>query len=226
MIQDHSFFLKGNHIGILLIHGLTGTPNEVRGIARQFNQAGYSVYGVQLAGHCGDIDDLIKTNWQDWYASVCTAARALRQETTQIFVAGLSMGALLALKYASEHHVNGVISYSPTFKYNGWSVPTWSKLIGPVGLPIVSKINRFKHTTFDEAEPYGIKNKSLRDRIVNAMNSDDSSVAGLLMAILGIHFMNYKNYLVMYASIFVKLRHLVSVCMLLMMILHIVKTLK
>ncbi|WOE31853.1 MULTISPECIES: alpha/beta hydrolase [unclassified Acinetobacter] len=179
MIQDHSFFLKGNHIGILLIHGLTGTPNEVRGIARQFNQAGYSVYGVQLAGHCGDIDDLIKTNWQDWYASVCTAARALRQETTQIFVAGLSMGALLALKYASEHHVNGVISYSPTFKYNGWSVPTWSKLIGPVGLPIVSKINRFKHTTFDEAEPYGIKNKSLRDRIVNAMNSDDSSVAGL-----------------------------------------------
>ncbi|OTG86332.1 alpha/beta hydrolase [Acinetobacter sp. ANC 4558] len=179
MIQDNTFFLAGNRIGILLIHGLTGTPNEVRGIARTFHQKGYSVYGVQLAGHCGDIDDLIKTTWQDWYKSVCDAVEKLRKTTDQIFVAGLSMGALLALKYASEHQVDGVISYSPTFRYDGWSVPLWSKVLAPIGLPIVSKISYFKHTTFDEAEPYGIQNESLRQRIVAAMNSGNSSEAGL-----------------------------------------------
>jgi carboxylesterase len=179
MIQDNSFFLAGNRTGILLIHGLTGTPNEVRGIARNFNQEGYSVYGVQLAGHCGNIDDLIQTTWQDWYKSVCNAAEILKQSTDQIFIAGLSMGALLALKYASEHHVDGVISYSPTFKYNGWSIPLWSKLLAPVALPIVSKINYLKHNAFDEAEPYGIQNENLRQRIVTAMNSGDSSEAGL-----------------------------------------------
>jgi carboxylesterase len=179
MIQDNTFFLEGNRTGILLIHGLTGTPNEVRGIARTFNQAGFSVYGVQLAGHCGDIDDLIKTTWQDWYQSVCHAADKLKESTDHLFIAGLSMGALLALKYASEHHVDGVISYAPTFRYDGWSIPLWSKLIAPVVLPVVAKIGYFKHHTFDEAEPYGIYNEQLRQRIVHAMNSGDSSEAGL-----------------------------------------------
>ncbi|MHA3053816.1 alpha/beta fold hydrolase [Acinetobacter sp. ANC 4633] len=179
MISDNSFFLSGNRTGILLIHGLTGTPNEMRGIARSFHQAGYSVYGVQLAGHCGDIEDLVQTRWEDWYASVCEGAKKLKQHVDQIYVSGLSMGALLALKYASEHPVNGVISYSPTFQYDGWSVPLWSKILAPIALPIVYHLNIGRHNTFDEAEPYGICNESLRARIVNAMNSGDSSEAGL-----------------------------------------------
>lgn len=179
MISDNTFFLSGNRIGILLIHGLTGTPNEMRGIARSFHQAGYSVYGVQLAGHCGDIEDLVQTRWEDWYASVCEAAEKLKQHVDELYVAGLSMGALLALKYASEHPVKGVISYSPTFKYNGWSIPLWSKVAAPIALPLVYHLNIGRHRTFDEAEPYGIRNEALRARIVNAMNSGDSSEAGL-----------------------------------------------
>ncbi|MHA3096529.1 alpha/beta hydrolase [Acinetobacter brisouii] len=179
MISDNSFFLSGNRTGILLIHGLTGTPNEMRGIARSFHQAGYSVYGVQLAGHCGDIEDLVQTRWEDWYASVCECAEKLKQHVDQIYVSGLSMGALLALKYASEHPISGVICYSPTFQYDGWSIPLWSKIAAPIGLPIVYHLNIGRHNTFDEAEPYGICNESLRARIVNAMNSGDSSEAGL-----------------------------------------------
>jgi len=179
MINDNSFFLKGNRTGILLIHGLTGTPNEMRGIARTFHQKGYSVLGVQLAGHCGNIEDLVQTRWEDWFESVCIAADQLRQDTDEIFVAGLSMGALLALKYASSHQVSGVISYSPTFQYDGWSIPRWSKFLAPVVLPTVFKLNICRHNTFDEAEPYGIQNESLRSRIVKAMNSGDSGEAGL-----------------------------------------------
>ncbi len=179
MISDNTFELAGNRIGILLIHGLTGTPNEMRGIARSFNQAGYTVYGVQLAGHCGDIEDLVQTRWEDWYKSVVEAAEKLKKQVDELYVGGLSMGALLALKYASDYPVNGVISYSPTFQYDGWSIPLWSKVLAPVVLPVVYRLNICRHSTFDEAEPYGIRNESLRARIVNAMNSGDSSEAGL-----------------------------------------------
>ena len=182
-MTDHSFFLQGyaphQRTGVLLIHGLTGTPNEMRGIARSLNQAGYSVYGIQLAGHCGNIDDLIQTRWEDWFASVYQATVILKQHVDEFFVAGLSMGALLGLHYAAQYPVAGVISYSPTFRYDGWSVPTWSKILGPLLLPPIYHLNLFRKNTFDEAEPYGIKNESLRARIVHTMHGDDSAEAGL-----------------------------------------------
>ncbi|MBF7685094.1 alpha/beta fold hydrolase [Acinetobacter sp. B10A] len=179
MIEDHSFLLSGGRTGILLIHGLTGTPNEMRGLARRFHQQGYTVMALQLAGHCGTVEDLVNTTWQDWYKSVCVAAEKLKQNVDDMFVAGLSMGALLALNYATEHKVSGVMSYSPTFKYDGWSIPLWSKMIAPVALPVVYKLNIFRDLTFDEAEPFGIQNEKLRQRIVHSMHHGDSSEAGL-----------------------------------------------
>lgn len=179
MIKDNSFFLEGNRTGILLIHGLTGTPNEMRSIAKSCHKLGYSVIAAQLAGHCGTMEDLVETQWEDWYESILDASEKLKQHTDEIFVIGLSMGSLLALKYASENKVSGVICYSPTFKFDGWSIPLWSKALAPIVLPIVSKLNIFKLSAFDEAEPYGIKNEQLRIRILEAMKSNDSSKAGL-----------------------------------------------
>ena len=78
MIQNVEFRLEGGRRGVLLIHGVTGTPTEMRLLGKGLNRAGYSVYGMQLAGHCGDVDDLLKTGWQDWYASVEAAAEKYR----------------------------------------------------------------------------------------------------------------------------------------------------
>ena len=68
------FFLPGGPSGVLLIHGLTGTPNEKWRVGRDLNRAGHAVLGVQLAGHCGTEQDLLQTGWRDWYASVEKAA--------------------------------------------------------------------------------------------------------------------------------------------------------
>ncbi len=179
MIKDNSFFLEGSRTGILLIHGLTGTPNEMRGIAKSCHQTGYSVLAVQLAGHCGTVEDLVETKWEDWFTSICSGAEKLKQHVDEIFVIGLSMGSLLALKYASSYPVSGVVCYSPTFKFDGWSIPRWSKVLAPIVLPVVSHLNIFRQNAFDEAEPYGIKNEQLRKRIVEAMKGSDSSKAGL-----------------------------------------------
>ena len=50
-IEDRSMFVPGGRVGVLLIHGLGGTPVELRFIAQGLARAGYTVYCCQLAGH-------------------------------------------------------------------------------------------------------------------------------------------------------------------------------
>ena len=180
MIQDSSYFLNGNRNGVLLIHGLTGTPNEMRIIAKGLNQAGFTVYAMQLAGHCGDEADLCRTTWQDWYQSVQQAADFLKQHVDHLFVAGLSMGALLSLKLAADYPqlVKGVGVYGVTFTYDGWSMPFWAKQLIFL-LTFLKKLHLFQKTSFIEKPPYGLKDERIRATVAASMFSGDSTAAGL-----------------------------------------------
>ena len=180
MIQDSSYFLNGNRNGVLLIHGLTGTPNEMRIIAKGLNQAGFTVYAMQLAGHCGDEADLCRTTWQDWYQSVQQAADFLKQHVDHFFVAGLSMGALLSLKLAADYPqlVKGVGVYGVTFTYDGWSMPFWAKQLFFL-LTFLKKLHLFQKTSFIEKPPYGLKDERIRATVAASMFSGDSAAAGL-----------------------------------------------
>jgi carboxylesterase len=164
---------------VLLIHGLTGTPTEMRFVAKGLNRNGFTVHAMQLAGHCGDEEDLLKTGWRDWYQSVCDAADRLRGEVDQMFVAGLSMGALLALKLAADRpdQVDGLGLYGTTFVYDGWTIPWIGRL--SFMLPLVCSLGFGWNQRFQECFPYGIKDERIRQRIANSMLSGDSAAAGL-----------------------------------------------
>ena len=180
MIQNAEFILPGNRTGVLLIHGLTGTPNEMRIVGRGLNRAGFTVYAMQLAGHCGNEADLNQTTWQDWYKSVEEAAFKLKEQVDHVFVAGLSMGALLSLKLAVEHpeFVKGVGVYGVTFKYDGWSMPLWAKHFFFL-LTWLKRFNLFQKTSFLEQPPYGLKDERIRATVAESMASGDSTQAGL-----------------------------------------------
>lgn len=179
MIEDAEFFLEGGPAGVLLVHGLTGTPAEMVLLGKGLNKAGFTVHGVQLAGHCGSEDDLLATGWRDWYASVEAAAARLREIHDQVFVAGLSMGALLALRLAAERPrwISGVGVLSATFRYDGWSIPAIARLA--VLLPLVKRLGLFRGASFVERPPYGLRDERIRARVSAAMLGEDSSVAGL-----------------------------------------------
>jgi carboxylesterase len=178
-MTDNEFLFRGGRVGVLLIHGLTGTPNEMRLVGKGLHQAGYTVYGMQLAGHCGSEDDLIATNWQDWYGSVCAAADRLAAEVDHFFVIGLSMGALLALKLAADRpaQVHGVGAYATMFRHDGWSMPLFTRLC--FLLPVFKALGVGRRRSFTERPPYGIKDEHLRGRIVAKMQSGNSAEAGL-----------------------------------------------
>ncbi len=158
---------------MLLIHGLTGTPAEMRPIAKRLAKQGFSVMCPALAGHCRAADDLRKSKWQDWYASMADAFEALQAEHKQVFVAGLSIGALIALKLAAEkgERVAGLGLMSSTFFYDGWNMPRLKrKLLLPVVLH--SPLRYFLH--WDETPPYGIKCERTRAMVHAVLENRDA----------------------------------------------------
>ena len=100
----------------LLIHGFTGTPKEMRGLAEYLHQSGYTCLGVRLTGHATHPDDMIRSNWTDWLASVEDGYQLLRGVTDQIFLSGLSMGGILSLLLSTKLDVMGVIGLSTPYK--------------------------------------------------------------------------------------------------------------
>lgn len=176
---DAGFVLGTGEVGVLLIHGLTGTPTELRRVAQGLAKDGTcTVYVPTLAGHCGDNDDLQATGWLDWYEGVRKTFAGIRQRHSQVFVGGLSMGAVMSMYVASEHpgQVAGLLMYSTTLRYDGWSINKLAFLT-----PLLMAIPFGVHLcNFEEKTPYGIKNERLRAIVERQMHAGESANAGLL----------------------------------------------
>ncbi len=177
MIPDKTLQFEGNSIGILLVHGLGGTPVEMKMTARGLNNAGYTVICCQLAGHCGTEEDLVATTWHDWFKSVEEALVNLRSRCDLVFTGGLSMGAMMSLHAAAmfPEKVDGILCFAPTIWYDGFSLPWTRVLLRPLYYTPIGK-----HLRFVEREPYGLKDERVRAAVVKAMFSGDSSEAGSL----------------------------------------------
>ncbi|MCL2876978.1 MAG: alpha/beta hydrolase, partial [Betaproteobacteria bacterium] len=95
-------------------------------------------------------------------------------------VAGLSMGAVLAMKYAIEHpsKVSGLGLYGTTFFYDGWSIPFEGRHLTFL-FPLFMALGIGRNKRFVETHPYGIKNERLRQVISSKMLAGDSESAGL-----------------------------------------------
>jgi carboxylesterase len=100
----------------LLIHGFTGTPKEMRWMGEFLNGQGYTCLGIRLTGHATHPEDMIRSNWTDWAASVEDGYHLLRGLTDQIFLIGLSMGGILSLLMATHLEVMGVVAMSTPYK--------------------------------------------------------------------------------------------------------------
>lgn len=101
--------------GALVVHGLSGSPQSVAGLARALEAAGLTVQVPQLPGHGTTPEDLAGCVWADWEAAVADAYAALTRRTGGPLVAvGLSMGGALAAGVAAAHPgVAGLITVNP-----------------------------------------------------------------------------------------------------------------
>lgn len=89
--------------GALVIHGFTGNPSSMRGLAEAFAAAGYHVELPRLPGHGTSIDDMLTTSWPDWYGEAEAALARVQARTSKVVVVGLSMGGTLTLRLGAAH---------------------------------------------------------------------------------------------------------------------------
>ena len=123
----------------LLIHGFTGTPKEMRWMAEYLHQQGFTCLGVRLAGHASNPEDMIRSRYADWIASVEDGYHLLRGVAENIFLVGLSMGGVLSLLMSTRLEVSGVIAMS-TPSHLPTDYPIWL-------LQLVSFVMRYRPKT-------------------------------------------------------------------------------
>ncbi len=80
------------------------------------NEQGYTCLGIRLAGHATDPEDMIRSNWTDWAASVEDGFHLLSGSVDRIFLAGLSMGGVLSLLMSTRLDAAGVVAMSTPYK--------------------------------------------------------------------------------------------------------------
>jgi carboxylesterase len=116
-LDSSPFFHPGGPTGVLLLHGLTATPIEVKLVARYLHERGYTVSGPRLPGHATSVDELNHCSWRDWVEHARQAHRDLESRCQRVFVGGESMGGLLALHLASEYpRISGLLVYAPVLR--------------------------------------------------------------------------------------------------------------
>lgn len=98
------FYFEGSEdTSILLVHGFTASPTEMLPLGKFLNDKGFTVHGVQLAGHGTDYRDMVNCTWYDWYNSVEEGYSHLKDNFNRIIPIGLSMGALLCLNLVQSY---------------------------------------------------------------------------------------------------------------------------
>lgn len=141
-LNGEPFYWENGPVGILLLHGLTATPVEVRLLGEQLHRRGFTVAGPLLPGHGTTPQELNHTPWQTWAGAGEESYRQIAGQCERVFVGGESTGALVALHLAANHpEIAGVLAYSPALKL------AWSRLdivkvyLGAPFIPSVPKEN-------------------------------------------------------------------------------------
>ncbi len=106
-------FIEGDKTGILLLHGFTGSPYEVKELGEQLGKKGYTVSIPLLKGHGTTPADLLNCRWYDWFEDSKKALFKLRKTCNTVIAVGLSTGASLALHLAAHYQLEGVAALSP-----------------------------------------------------------------------------------------------------------------
>lgn len=100
-------------VGILLVHGFTGSPHSMRPVAQHFMELGYAVEMPVLTGHATRWQDLRDSTYQQWLASAEQAYRRLNDQGLQVVVVGMSMGGTVATHLSARLPVAGTVLINP-----------------------------------------------------------------------------------------------------------------
>lgn len=135
-------------MGCLLLHGIGGSPAELRGLGDYLAGRGHTVLGARLAGHGGAPADYYRSRWAEWAASTEAAYDQLRARCARVALVGFSLGGVLGLRLSRRRELAGLVTmgsrvlggdwrftYAPLLRYiYAWRDPSVAPLAELRGL--------------------------------------------------------------------------------------------
>ena len=112
----HPWSFDGDgQVGVLLLHGFTGSPASMRPWGEALAESGWTIQVPRLPGHGTRWQDMNITTWEDWYSEAERTLRLLQSTCSKVFVCGLSMGGALTLRLAEQHgdDIAGLVLVNP-----------------------------------------------------------------------------------------------------------------
>lgn len=117
MAGAEPFSATGGPEGALVLHGFTGNPHSVRGIAEKLADAGLTVELPLLPGHGTALEDMMDTRWPDWSEAAEQAYLQLAARCRAVVVVGLSMGGTIGCWLAERYReIGGLAVINPLVK--------------------------------------------------------------------------------------------------------------
>lgn len=113
-------FIDQGKVGILFLHGYTGSPYEGREFAYHFSQKGFGVWVPLLPGHGTTPEALETVSSQDWLTAAEQYYLAMKAQYDRVVVCGQSMGGALALHIAASHPVDALITLAAAIFIKDW----------------------------------------------------------------------------------------------------------
>nr|MBA2446764.1 alpha/beta fold hydrolase [Chloroflexota bacterium] len=99
--EPFSFSGRGE-VGVLLVHGFTGTPFEVRPLGEHLAGQDIASSGVLLRGHGTHPNDMLGCRYQDWIDDAEAGLEELLRTNRGVVLVGFSMGGTIALNIAAR----------------------------------------------------------------------------------------------------------------------------
>lgn len=184
--------IDNNRKALLLFHGLTGSPFEMRYYGGRLHKTGYDVFCSCLPGHCTDINDLKSKRWQDWVSFGTAEFDKLKLSYDEVFIAGLCLGALVALSIPIENkNPKAIALLSPTLSLDGWSLPWFRFLTVLAHTPL----RYFIDYSFKEREPFGVKNEHVRKKILTLLTKHSNTAYDSYPAVTFVELQRFSRYI-------------------------------
>jgi carboxylesterase len=117
------FELDGDHVGVLLLHGFTGTPLEMRALGDALAARGRTVFAPRLPGHGTTVENLGEVAYEEWIEAGLDGFDRLASRCDEVIVCGLSMGSLVGAKVCAQKPASGLVAMAPALGLQG--PPIW-----------------------------------------------------------------------------------------------------
>ncbi len=112
------FYLPAGDAGCLLLHGISGSPQQMKLMGEALAAEGITAHGVRLKGHGTRVEDMHNCRFEEWVESAAEGLFRLSEKCNSVFCAGLSMGGVISLRLARLYpeQVKGVITICSPYR--------------------------------------------------------------------------------------------------------------